>query len=111
MLDSRQRNSEFMRNMGMSPRERIFSLVFLRNGRVGAMKTARSQAAPFCSAQLPEISPERKKTVLQQKQLVPKMASVSCTAEFRHIPIFTPSAYLGQTTWLPRCRIRYKGVI
>lgn len=56
-----------MRNMGMGPRKRIFSLVFLCNIRGGEMKTMSSQAAPFCSAQLPEISPEQDKLCYSKK--------------------------------------------
>lgn len=65
------------------------------------MKTMKSQAAPFCSARLPEISPERDKPGYSQTQVTVKMASVSCTEEFGNSHVFTPSASLGKITCFP----------
>lgn len=69
----------------------------------------RSHATPFCSVQLPEISPEHDKPGYSETRVMVKMVSVSCAVEFGNSHIFTPSASLGKITLLPRCIIRYKG--
>jgi len=55
----------------------------------------QSQAAPFCSARLPEISPERDKLGYSETQVMVKMSSVSCAKEFGNSHIFTLSASSG----------------
>lgn len=93
------------------PAKGYFPLVFLHRKSVGAVKTMKSQAAPFRFARLPEISPEWDKLGYSKTQVMLKKASVSCAVEFGNSHIFNPSASLGKITLLPRCIIRYKGEV
>lgn len=68
-------NSRLTRNMGLSPSKRIFSPCFPVPYTSRSSENNENQAAPFCSAQLPEISLEPDKPGYRKTQVEVKMAS------------------------------------